>query len=279
MPEPKVSMNKPTNPRAKAPVLRRVPAVTRATAILRFLARNKEPIGVVPLAREVGLIPSTCLHILRVLSDEGLVAFNAQSKRYTLGAGVLAFASAFALRNPFVQVVHQRLEDLSREHGCAFAAVEESGPDHYIVVAIGDVHTGLSVRLNVGMRFPKLVSATGRCLVAFGEKAWTNSELKRAFAKLRWDDPPKFEDWLQEIERVRENGYAVDEGNYIKGVIIIAVPVFNDQGVMLGCIASVGLRERLVGERFTSLVESIKGVARDVSRELGHDDSFDPLHP
>jgi DNA-binding IclR family transcriptional regulator len=261
---------------AKPPVLRRVPAVSRAIAILRFLAKAKEPIGVVPLARAVELIPSTCLHIVRILSDEGLVAFNPETKRYTLGAGVLSLARAFSLRNPFVHVVRPHLEDLSRKHGCAAAAVEESGPDHYIVVGVGDVHAGLSVRLSVGTRFPALISATGRCVAAFSDQPMAPAELRKRFAKLRWENPPKFEDWLADIERARQVGYAIDEGNYIRGVSIIAVPVFNDTNLMLGCIAATGLREQFVGKRLTSLIESVSAVAREVNRELGHDGSIHP---
>lgn len=266
-------MNQIAPNRGRPPVQRNVPAVMRAIAILRFLAKNKDPIGVVPLARATGLIPSTCLHIVRVLSDEGFVTFNPQTKHYSLGPGVLSLASAFSLRNPFVQVVRHRLEELSQLHGCAFAAVEESGPEHYIVVAVGDVHAGLSVRLSVGTRFPSLVSATGRCLAAFGAHQITDEELREKFARLRWDNPPKFEDWLTEIEQVRKQGYAIDQGSYIGGVTIVAVPVFNDSGLMLGCISSLGLRERFLDGKLTSLIRNLQTTAREVSRELGHDEN------
>ncbi len=266
-------MTETPSSRSRPPVQRRVPAVTRAIAILRFLAKNKDPIGVVPLARAVGLIPSTCLHIVRILSDEGLVSFDPQTKHYSLGPGVLTLASAFSLRNPFVQVVRHRLEELSQAHGCAFAAVEESGPEHYIVVAVGDVHAGLSVRLSVGTRFPALVSATGRCLAAFGHNRMGPAELKRNFTRLRWDNPPSFDDWMADIETVRRQGYAIDEGSYIGGVTIVAVPVFNDSNLMLGCISSLGLRERFTGDRLETLIRSLQATAREVSRELGHNDS------
>jgi hypothetical protein len=47
--------------------VRPVPAVTRAVAILRLLGRSEEALGVHAIARALTLIPSTCLHILRVL--------------------------------------------------------------------------------------------------------------------------------------------------------------------------------------------------------------------
>jgi DNA-binding IclR family transcriptional regulator len=263
-----------TTPKPRA--TRHVPAVTRAIAILRYLAKTKEPIGVVPLARALKLIPSTCLHIIRILSDEGLVAFNQQTKRYTLGPGVLSFASAYSLRNPFVQLVRAHLEQLSRSQNCAFAAVEESGPDHYIVVAVADVNAGLSVRLSPGTRFPALVSATGQCFAAFSNL--TAPQLRERFEKLRWDNPPTFPSWLKQVQRARALGYAVDVGNYILGISIVAVPVFNDSGAILGCVAAVGLREQFVRDRLDSLIAGMRDVARQINRELGQDPFFDPRH-
>lgn len=269
-------MTNTTKPAAKPRAPRHVPAVTRAVAILRYLAKSREPIGVVPLARELKLIPSTCLHIVRILAQEGLVIFNPQTKRYALGPGVLSFASAYSLRNPFVQLVRTHLEELSKSQDCAFAAVEESGPDHYIVVAVADVNAGLSVRLSPGTRFPALVSATGQCFAAFSNL--TTAQLKERFVKLRWDNPPTFAAWLKQVERVRTQGYAVDVGNYILGISIVAVPVFNDSGTMLGCVAAVGLREQFVDRRLATLIEGMREVARKINRELGQDPFFDPRH-
>ena len=49
------------------------PAVTRAVAILAVLSKSPEPLGVSAIARQVDLIPSSCLHILRALAgDEGM---------------------------------------------------------------------------------------------------------------------------------------------------------------------------------------------------------------
>jgi DNA-binding IclR family transcriptional regulator len=269
-------MTNSTKSPAKPRTQRHVPAVTRAVAILRYLAKSREPIGVVPLARELKLIPSTCLHIVRILAQEGLVIFNPQTKRYALGPGVLSFASAYSLRNPFVQLVRTHLEELSKSQDCAFAAVEESGPDHYIVVAVADVHAGLSVRLSPGTRFPALVSATGQCFAAFSNL--TTAQLKERFVKLRWDNPPTFAAWLKQVERARTQGYAVDVGNYILGISIVAVPVFNDNGTILGSVAAVGLREQFVDRRLAALIEGMREVARKINRELGRDAFFDPRH-
>ena len=62
--------------RATAPAARRVgvtrnvPAVSRAIAILRLLAKSEAPLGVHAVANALDLVPSTALHILRALVAE-----------------------------------------------------------------------------------------------------------------------------------------------------------------------------------------------------------------
>jgi DNA-binding IclR family transcriptional regulator len=238
---------------------RQVPAVSRAIAILDYLANAKEPLGVVPLARQIGMIPSTCLHILRALADDGLVMANPQTKQYSIGAGVLSLARAYARQDQFIQVTQDRLEDLSRRHGCAFTSVERSGPDHCIVVAIGDTHAGLGVRVAIGTRWPVLVSSTGMCFAAFG--ALNEADIARTFVDLEWEQPMSLDDWWAEVDKTREAGYGIDDGHFIRGTRIVSVPVFRHDRAVLGCICAVGLRDRMQGDALEALIEDLRAVA------------------
>lgn len=259
---------KPKTSSGEGPVVRDVPAVTRAVAILRSLAKTETPMGVVALAREVNVIPSTCLHILRVLVDEGLVSFEPSLKKYTLGPGVLSLASAFTHRNQFAHVVRPHLEELSRQHRCAFAGIEQSDVDHLVVVTIGDMNPGVSIRLMTGTRLPILMSASGRVFAAFDN--YSAAELKKRFGKLRWDHPPEFETWLEEIKQTRSKRYAVDWGHYMKGVAVIAVPVFGGEENLLGCITTVDFREQVSPERQQNIIRDMTSAAHEVGWKLGN---------
>jgi len=67
--------------------VRPVPAVTRSIAILRLLGTQKQAMGVKAISDKLGLVPSTCLHILRVLVAENFVRVDPETKRYRSGAG------------------------------------------------------------------------------------------------------------------------------------------------------------------------------------------------
>src|SRR3546814_12376802 len=70
----------------------KAPAISRAAAVLRLHGKRGTPMGVQAIARELGLVPSTCLYVLRALVAEELVSFDPDTKRYALDAGVLTLA-------------------------------------------------------------------------------------------------------------------------------------------------------------------------------------------
>ncbi|MDK3016828.1 IclR family transcriptional regulator [Pseudodonghicola flavimaris] len=222
---------------------RQVPAVTRALAILRFLARTPEPVGVNPMARELGLVPSTCLHILRVLQDEGMVDFDSRTKRYSIGIGILPLARAALQKNAFSALIQPMLTDLSARFGVTAIATQLSGPGQMVVVALSQSNLPFQLQVELGSRFPSLISATGRLFAAFS--GLDTAALSEEFARLVWDHPPSFEDWCSEVDEARGRGYAVDQGCYISGVTVVAVPIFNAGGEMIRSLVAIGITERL----------------------------------
>lgn len=224
-------------------VKRAVPAVTRAVAILRYLGRQDQPVGVNPMARDLGLVPSTCLHILRVLTDEGLVRFDTVSKRYALDVGLLSIARTVIQRNAFIPMVQPHLDDLAERFGATVLATQVNDARQMVVVALNQVQQPLRLQVDLGSRFPALISATGRLYAAFS--GTDPASLREGFARLHWDVPPRFDAWLDQVAESRARGYAVDRGAYMSGVTVIAVPFLDASGQMIRSLVSIGISERM----------------------------------
>ena len=120
-----------------------------------------------------------------------------------------------------------QLDDLSRRYGVTAIGVELPNLQHMIVVALSRSQAPVRLHVDVGSRFPALISATGRCVAAFGSHP--PAEIEKRFRALRWNNAPSYEAWRKEVETVRRQGYSIDRGNYIAGVTIVAVPVLNAQ--------------------------------------------------
>jgi DNA-binding IclR family transcriptional regulator len=246
-------------------VIRQVPAVARAAAILRLLSRSEAPLGVHAIARALGLVPSTCLHILRALSAEELVSVNPDTKRYGLSSGVVALARGMLRHDAFSNLAQSVLSELSSRHGVTAIGVEAAGLDHIVVVAMSHPGHVLGLQADVGSRFPALISASGRCIAAFGGHAW--GELEGRFKGLRWDNPPTLPQWRADIETTRQVGYAVDEGRYIAGVTVIAAPVM-PRGRLSHALVVVGVSEQLRRIGHAALGEELRAGAVELSRRV-----------
>ena len=85
------------------------------------------------------------------------------------------------------------------------------------------------------------------------------------FARLRWHRAPTLEQWRAEVEQTRRDGHAIDDGNYIAGICILAAPVLGMAGSMTHAIVAVGVAEQLRAESRAALVADLKETATAVS--------------
>ena len=250
-------------PRSSKPRVRQVPAVSRAIAILRLLGRSTDPVSLKTIAEGLSLVPSTCLHILRVLVAESLVKLDVDTKRYTLGSGMLSLARNVIERSGFASLAQPALDRLSLAWGITTMGVEIQNSDYVIVLAISRSDLPFKLHTDVGSRFPSLVSATGRLVAAFGEHPWP--VLKKRFKSVQWSRPMDFDAWKKEVEQSKKRGFSIDRGRYISGITVAAVPLISNAGRITHTLVGAGLSEQLDANRTAALVEDMSQEARRLS--------------
>jgi DNA-binding IclR family transcriptional regulator len=253
-------------PLSRAPVIRAVPTASRTVRILRYLARSSEPAGVNKIAVALGIVPSSCLHILRVLTEEGLVAVDSSTRRYRMGIGILPLARAFINNRDLSLTVQPILDKMARRHGVTFALVERSGPSRVVASAVAEGTEMYGIKVSVGASAPAFASASGRCIAAYSKLG--RAQLETRFANLPWQNAPSFARWLADLETVRAEGYAVDAGCYVRGVSIVAVPILDSDGDVRCCVTWTALKDQLSPARFEALLSDAKSAADQIGPTL-----------
>jgi DNA-binding IclR family transcriptional regulator len=244
----------------------KAPAISRAAAVLRLLGKSDTPLGVQSIARELGLVPSTCLYVLRALVAEELVSFDADTKRYSLEAGVLTLARQWLRRNPFNDLAQPALDRISKKFDVTMLGVQIVGLEHMIVVAVSQSGNNFQLSTQVGSRFPALISATGRCIAAFGDHS--QDELEARFKTLRWDAAPTLEQWQAQVKQTRLKGFAVDAGNYISGVTVVAAPVWRTRAKLSHALVAIGIGSALKRAGLPALQDTLRSSAQVLSNQL-----------
>jgi DNA-binding IclR family transcriptional regulator len=251
---------------AKAVKSSKAPAISRAAAVLRLLGKSDAPLGVQSIARELGLVPSTCLHVLRALVAEEFVSFDADTKRYALEAGVLTLARHWLRRNQFNNLAEPVLDRIGQAFDVTMIGVQIVGLEHIVVVAASQSGHNFQLSTQIGSRFPALISATGRCIAAFG--GHSESDLRERFKMLRWDEPPTFDQWKEEVRQTGAQGFAVDSGNYISGVTVVAAPVWRARGKLGHALVAIGIGNALRRNRLPALQDALVSAAHTLSNQL-----------
>jgi DNA-binding IclR family transcriptional regulator len=251
---------------ARAVEASKAPAISRAAAILRLLGKSDASLGVQSIARELGLVPSTCLHVLRALVAEEFVSFDAETKRYSLEAGVLTLARHWLRRNRFNDMAQPALDRIGRTFDVTMLGVHIVGLDHIIVVAVSQSGHNFQLSTQIGSRFPALISATGRCIAAFGDHS--ENELEARFRTLRWDEPPTFDDWKTQVNQTRIQGFAVDAGNYISGVTVVAAPVWRTRAKLSHALVAIGIGSAMRRNGLAALEGALLSSAQTLSNQL-----------
>jgi DNA-binding IclR family transcriptional regulator len=244
----------------------RAPAVARAATVLRLLAGERSGLGVNEIARRVGLVPSTCFHVLRALVDEGFVTFDPEKKTYRTGVGLLTLVRDAMASADYPKAVQPALDALAAEHHVTAVAVELDSRERMVVVAISRSDNFISLHVNIGSRFPAYISATGRCVAAASELS--REEIKARFEDLRWEKAPKFEEWYAEVERTRLDGIAIDRGNYIRGLTILAALLPAGVDRVTRGIALIGFDHHMTEKSLRQLKHSLTQATVTVAAQL-----------
>ncbi|CAN5446049.1 IclR family transcriptional regulator [soil metagenome] len=250
-------------PAARGKRIREVPAVRRATSILELLARSRGGLTLSKLARDLEIIPSTCLHILRELMAAHLVAFEPKGKTYRLGLGLLALSKGLRTHDAFIITAEQHIERFAQEHGISVSAQERDESDA-VIVATATAGEGLEAPLG---RRVALLSAAGGKLFA-GHVDWTRAQMLEQFERVPWQNPPDLDDWLEDVEVARQRGYAIDSGTFRLGVTSIAASVPDRNGLVNRVISINVVTAQVDAQRLSALVRALKATATDIAEAL-----------
>jgi DNA-binding IclR family transcriptional regulator len=246
-----------------------VPAVDRAVTLLRLLQDGGGGHGVSDLSRKAGLHKSTVHDILHTLCHHHLVEQDPATRRFRLAAGLLEFSAHVRERLDLRRAARAHLGELARATGETVFLGTFDG-DHVMIVDKEESNHDLKITSPVGRRIPHCAGAFGKVFLAAMPAAERDRLLRRrplrAFTARSVTDAAAY---ARELARVRRDGFALDDEEYLDGVRAAAAPIVDEAGRVVGALSVVGLKARLKAPAFRALGPQAAAAARAVSERLG----------
>jgi DNA-binding IclR family transcriptional regulator len=242
-------------------------SVRKAIALLRATAEDGDA-NVSSLARSAGLPRATALRMIQTLEQEGFLLRVPGDERVLLGPELLRLA-----RNTDEQLL---VREVSRPViGDVVAAVRETvtlsvvAPDGDLdVVFQADAPHQLRPRTWVGQRFPLHTSASGKVLLATYDEERLERFLSEPLARFTPSTITTAESLRAELDRVREQRYAVSRDEEEEGLSGLATGIHGQEGELLGVLTVGGPTQRLDRQRGRHAVDSLLRAAGRVESVL-----------
>ncbi|MFO1197831.1 MAG: IclR family transcriptional regulator [Burkholderiaceae bacterium] len=241
--------------------------LVKGIALLEMLAHSDRPLGVTELAARAGLGKSNAHRLLQALVELGYARHDADAGTYSvsirlweLGSAVLANLDLRRVAEPWMQ----RLLEDTRE------TVHLSVLDGDEVVYVHKLDSPEPVRAysQIGGRAPAHCVATGKAMLAWQDDARLAALSRRLVrhSPRTVTDPGEF---LREMARIRQAGWASNRGEWRESVGGVAAPVLDAGGRAIAAIGLSGPIERLrpaaCKAAAAGLVDAARGIAAALS--------------
>ncbi len=225
----------------------KAPAVHKAFELLRAVAEAQGGARLVDLATRAGISASTAHGLVHALIREKALIQAEDGRRLFLGPLIadLAFTDwnyikVNRLGQPFINTLRDRAE------ATVFLGVRVRG--RIMITATAEARESFKISAPVGTTMPLCAGAVGKVFLAM-EKTPEQLAVSLGEKGLQRFTPNSITDmgqYLSELDRVRSQGFGVDDEEYLSGIRAVAAPLKNRRGLpmavwVVGIASSMGL--------------------------------------
>lgn len=238
-----------------------VQATRTSFEILEALVRH-EGAGVTELATDLDLPKSTVHNHLTTLRDAEYVV--KEGDRYDVGLQFLNLGEYSRNRLKLYDVARPEIDELAEETGeLVNLSVEEYGRSVYVYLARGD--RAVQLDTHAGMHVHLHCTALGKAILAHSPREHVEDVLDTMGMPARTEQTITDRgEFFDELEAVRERGYACDRQERLAGLRCIAAPVTTPDRGVVGAISISSPTSRMQGERFEEEIPALLQNATNV---------------
>lgn len=237
-------------------------SATHLLDILVFIGAHEGDHSISGVSRGLGLTFSRSYRLIATLEAKGFVERDPATKRYRVGPRAFEVGMRYRSDRALIAEARRHLERLvadSRE--TAFLAIRDGAEAVYIDRV--DSPQVIRFQTAIGSRAPWYCVASGRALVCM-ERADLVAELLRTPLVACGKTVLSRAQVERELAVAREQGYAVNVGQWHDDVAAVASPVIDTNGRPVAALVLGGPRARFSRQRIAELGRLVRDRARSL---------------
>ena len=244
-----------------------IAVLDRSLDVLEALAVSDVPLGVTDIARSINSTKSAVYRILATLESRGYIVKGASAVNYRLGTR-LTFLGQRALEGfdlrahvrPSLEELHRRFNEtvnLGVLDGHEIAYIDMVESDH-----------GLRMAAQLGGRDPAYATSLGKAILAFLPVVERARHLPPVLIPRTNRTITDSQAFLDELERIREEGISEDLGENEAGAHCFGAPILDHRDFPIAAISVSAPDSRLDELRSRDIAQTVKETAHEISLYL-----------
>jgi DNA-binding IclR family transcriptional regulator len=265
-------MNVKKKPEAKSSKAYIIPNVDRALKVLELLSTKTDGSSVTEIAKSLDLPKNSVFRIVRTLAANGYLL--ERDRIYRFSPKILSLGYAGIQSTNLIGVSLKGMHSL-RDEVNETIFIGTLAQTQVVILEQLPSYQFVKFAIEIGHRVPIHASAPGKAILAFlppGEQ----KDLLNHIAFTRYTDTtiPGMKVMMQEIEKIKTKGYALDYGEEVAEIYCVASPVFDYREYPIASLWLAGPAFRLSVMDLDHVGTVVREHALMISREFGYDPSL-----
>jgi IclR family transcriptional regulator, KDG regulon repressor len=243
------------------------PSVKKAFKILQAISDTPSGLGISDLSKKLKIGKSTVHGITTTLEEMGVLVREPFLKRFTIGYSLLELCRTAYAKIGLKDLARKPMEKLVERVGeTVFLGILNG--DHVTIVDMVESRNEMKITTPPGTRLPLLAGATGRVLLSqLEEESIREIIQKKGLVRYTSNTVTEFKQFLKEVEKAKNQGYYVDDEEYMPGVRAIAAPLLSSLSPP-AVLSVVGFTSTLDDQKIKTAIREIQGVVQEINQSL-----------
>lgn len=248
-----------------------VQTVEKALEVFNLLSKDqyREGISISELSKELELGKSTVHRVLETMVEKNYINQSEETKKYQLSWKLFEVGNVIPRQRNLYRVDNRILQDLcdaSQETVNLGVRVKDS----VVTIFKTSPKTSLIANLQIGAREPLHATAMGKALIS----EMTREEViiilgEGIYENFTSNTITTIDNLMTELEKIRRQGYSVDDEEVCAGLTCVAMPVRDFKNEIVAAVSVSGASIRMTFNKIQEIQQDLQEATDKLSTFLG----------
>ncbi len=243
-------------------------SVKKALDIINYIAEQEHEQGATEISEALGYGVSATYHILNTLKESNIISQNEKTKKYKLSLKLWQLGMTAYSQNNISDALKPFLVKL-RDNTGETANLTILEGEEIVYVAQEESDKLIKMFTKTGATAPLHCTASGKIFLAYKDQDERNEIIEGLdLVKFTENTIVEKEELVEELQRIKKDGYGFDVEERDEEVSCIAAPVFGPQDELMACLSISGPNNRFSQDNKERWIKIIVDIAKEASEHM-----------